>query len=151
MKVVQLLPVDEAGGVALPEAALPEWMKENCRATASFYKTAGYEPPWIGYVVVDHGRPVGGGAFKGPPKDGAVEIAYYTLPELEGQGYASATAAELVRIARSTMPDIVVTAQTLPQPNASNALLKKLGFVFRGSMMHPEDGEVWEWRLAAER
>jgi RimJ/RimL family protein N-acetyltransferase len=147
MKKVELVPIDEAGNAAVPAEAMTAMLKENCAATASFYRVVGFAPPWIGYVAVENGRPVGGGAFKGAPKDGSVEIAYYTLPELEGQGFASATARELLRIARSADPAIVITAQTLPVPNASNALLKKLGFAFRGALIHPEDGEVWEWRL----
>lgn len=148
MKLVQLLPIDESGAVAsLASESLPEMMRGNCDGTASFYRVVGFEPPWIGYVSVEEGRPVGGGAFKGAPQDGRVEIAYYTLPELEGRGYATATAAALIRIARLAMPDIVLTAQTLPEPNASNHLLQKLGFVFLGALHHPEDGEVWEWEL----
>ena len=122
-------------------------MRQNCEATVEFYKVVGFEPPWIGYVAVSEGRPVGGGAFKGRPQDNRAEIAYYTLPELENRGFAAATARELVRIARQARPGIIVTAQTLPTPNASNAVLKKLGFALKGSLLHPEDGEVWEWQL----
>ena len=150
MKTFQLLPVDRAGSVDMPAASLPDVMAQNCQATASFYQVVGFEPPWIGYVSVADGRPVGGGAFKGPPREGRVEIAYYTLPELEGQGFASATARELIRIARGAVPAIVVTAQTLPTRNASTALLERLGFAFQGALQHPEDGEVWEWHLMAQ-
>ena len=128
---------------------MPEVIRDNCVATASFYKIVGFEPPWIGYISLAEGKPVGGGAFKGPPRDNRVEIAYYTLEELEGRGFATATASELINIARSAVPTITVAAQTLPTPNASNALLKKLGFVLQGSLIHPEDGEVWEWQLKA--
>jgi len=148
MIAVQLLPIDEAGTVAsLPSDSLPEMMRGNCQGTASFYGVVGFAPPWIGYVSVADGKPVGGGAFKGAPQNGRVEIAYYTIAELEGQGYATATAAALIRMARDAMPEIVITAQTLPEPNASNHLLQKLGFVFLGALHHPEDGEVWEWEL----
>ncbi len=150
MKHVELVPIDPAGNLPTPMPMLPEMLRGNCEATAAFYKVAGFVPPWIGYVSVFEGRAVGGGAFKGAPRDNKVEIAYYTLPEFEGRGFASATARALVRIAKTADPGIVVTAQTLPAPNASNALLKKLGFTFQGSVVHPEDGEVWEWQLDAE-
>ena len=104
-------------------------------------------PPWIGYVSISGGQLVGCGGFKGPPVDNRVEIAYGTLPELEGQGYATATARALIELAKSTDATVLVTAQTLPEPNASNALLKKLGFSFAGVVAHPEDGDVWEWHL----
>jgi RimJ/RimL family protein N-acetyltransferase len=142
------VPIDRSGRIPIDLVVLPEMLRENCKATASFFEKVGYEPPWIGYVAMHEGRAVGGGAFKGPPRDNRVEIAYYTLPELERRGHATATARELVRIARATDPGIVVTARTLPVTNASNALLKKVGFAFMGSVVDPEDGEVWEWQLA---
>jgi [ribosomal protein S5]-alanine N-acetyltransferase len=151
MKTVELLPIDRLGDVPLPVDSLSDLMQENCKATASFYQGVGFELPWIGYVSVAEGRPVGGGAFKGPPRVNCVEIAYYTLPEFEGQGFASATARALVRIARRAMPAIIVTAQTLPTLNASNTLLKRLGFTFRGEVLHPEDGVLWEWQLHAHQ
>jgi [ribosomal protein S5]-alanine N-acetyltransferase len=151
VKTIQLLPIDQKGEAPLAMDRLPDMMRENCSATASFYGVVGFEPPWIGYMVVAEGRPVGGGGFKGAPQDNRVEIAYYTLPDHEGQGFASATAAALVDIARKAMPSVVVAAQTLPAPNASNTLLKKLGFRFAGSVFHPEDGEVWEWQLGPPR
>lgn len=151
MKSVQLVAIEESGALAAPIASCPDLIKQNGNATAEFYKIIGFKPPWIGYVSVSEGRAVGGGAFKGAPQDNRVEIAYYTLPELEGRGFASATARELIRLARSEVPRIVVAAQTLPAVNASSALLEKLGFVFHGSVLHPEDGEVWEWHLNARQ
>ena len=108
----------------------------------------GFDPPWIGYVSIVDGQPVGGGGFKGPPQGNRIEIAYYTLPDLEGRGHATATAKELLRVARSVAPGLVVAAQTLPHESASTSLLKKLGFELHGSLVHPEDGEVWEWRFS---
>jgi hypothetical protein len=35
---------------------------------------------------------------------------------------------------------------TLPELNASGALLKKVGFTLEGCVEHPEDGTVWQWR-----
>jgi ribosomal-protein-alanine N-acetyltransferase len=147
MKTVELLPIDQQGGVPLAMDRFPDFVRENCKAMAPYYEIVGFEPPWIGYISVADGLPVGGGAFKGPPRENRVEIAYYSVPELEGQGFASATARALITIAHATIPGIVVAAQTLPGPNASNALLEKLGFKFHGAILHPEDGEVWEWQL----
>jgi RimJ/RimL family protein N-acetyltransferase len=42
-------------------------------------------------------------------------------------------------------PRICVTAQTLPEANASTRVLRKLGFVLKGSVIDPEEGPVWEW------
>ena len=148
-KKAELLPIDATGGVTPPLSQLPDVMRQNCAATADFYKVVGFDPPWIGYVSLRDGHPVGGGAFKGRPQGNRVEIAYYTLPEAEGRGHATATARALVEIATSAVPGIVVAAQTLPHESASTSVLKKLGFALHGSLVHPEDGEVWEWRLTA--
>ena len=82
MHKLQLLPIDQSGGVALPTDVLPDFMRENCIATAAFYRMLGFQAPWIGYISTANGRPVGGGGFKGPPQTNRVEIAYYTLPEM---------------------------------------------------------------------
>ena len=151
MQAVKLLPIDKSGAVPGELATCPEMLRQNCELMAGFYNVVGFEPPWIGYISMSDGQPVGGAAFKGAPSGNRVEIAYYTLPELEGRGFATATAMELVRMARATQPALVIAAQTLPAPNASNAILEKLGFSFKGSVQHPEDGEVWEWQLVPGR
>lgn len=147
---VQLLAVDQQGALTTALLNCPEMIEQSCKFMGEFYKLVGFQPPWIGYVTVSDGRAVGGGAFKGPPQSNRVEIAYYTLLELVGRGFASATARELIRVARLTDPLLTIAAQTLPVVNASNTLLKKLGFTFQGALLHPEDGEVWEWHLAAQ-
>jgi ribosomal-protein-alanine N-acetyltransferase len=147
MKPLELVPIDRSGAPVKAVGALPEMVQLNCEGTAALYERTGFVPPWIGYVGVSAGRVVGGGGFNGPARDNRVEIAYYTVPELEGRGFATATARELIEIARSAVPDILLTAQTLPVENASNALLKKLGFRLAGTATDPEAGEVWEWHL----
>lgn len=100
--------------------------------------------PWAGYLAEDDGEFVGSCAYKTPPIAEEVEIAYFTFPEHEGRGIATRMAQHLVDIAFANGV-VRVKAQTLPEPNASTRLLEKLGFVFTGPVMHPEDGEVWEW------
>jgi hypothetical protein len=50
----------------------------------------------------------------------------------------------IARQADSTLP---IAAQTLPEENALTTILRKPGFRLLGSVHHPEDGEIWEWRL----
>ena len=77
-----------------------------------------------------------------------MEIAYHTFPEFEGQGVATAMARELVALALSQAPELVVAAQTLPEPNASHRILQKIGFRHVSTLEDPDEGEVWEWHLA---
>ncbi|QDU89396.1 hypothetical protein Pla175_27860 [Pirellulimonas nuda] len=110
-----------------------------------------YRPPWIGYVAVAENVCVGVCGFKHPPaKDEGVlrvEIAYCTLPEHEGLGFATAMASELIRLTNQADPTVIVAAQTLREEGASTTILRKLGFELWNEEIHPEDGEVWEWRI----
>jgi RimJ/RimL family protein N-acetyltransferase len=134
------------GSLVETVTALPAEIASNCASTADLYRRVGYVEPWVGYVAVDAGCAVGGGAFVGPPGDNRVEIAYYTLKEFEGRGLATQTAAGLVAIARRSLPGIVITAFTLPEQNASTRILQRLGFEHVGQANDPDAGEVWEWR-----
>lgn len=130
-----------------PLGELPEAILDVGRATAAFYDQAGFEPPWIGYVALDGDQPVGGGAFVGPPADGRVEIAYFTLPELRSRGHATRTAAQLIAIARHARPGIAIWAKTLPEPGPSASILARLGFRRAGTAVDHEIGEAWVWLL----
>ncbi len=145
---VSLLPIDRDGTPRGYEGSLPEETSEVFRATAELYLKVGFDEPWICYLALADGTPVGTCGFKSPPGDGRIEIAYFTFPLCEGRGFASAMAAELVAIARQHRPPVVVAAQTLPERNASHRVLEKLGFRHVDTIDHPEDGTVWEWQLS---
>lgn len=60
------------------------WDEPECvdvlKVFTAFYKKVGFEKPWIAYFVADQdGIIVGGGAYKGKPKDGVVDISYEGL------------------------------------------------------------------------
>jgi ribosomal-protein-alanine N-acetyltransferase len=144
---VSLIPIERDGTPRRRPASLPEAALEVLRATAALYARVGFEEPWIGYLAETQVATVGTCGYTAKPQRGRVEIAYFTFPEFEGRGYASAMAARLVRIARETDPEVVVAAQTLPERNASHRVLEKLGFRHVDTVDHPEEGKVWEWRL----
>lgn len=148
---IRLVAIERDGVADGFEVRLPEAAEEAVRGTVRLYDEVGYEEPWVGYLAIADRRPVGTCGFKSPPAAGRVEIAYFTFPGFEGRGVATAMASELVRLAWRGDPELVVAAQTLPRPGASTRVLEKLGFRLVGSIDHPEDGEVWEWRLAPER
>lgn len=143
---VVLIRCAQDGKPVTPVAVLPEELAANCAATADLYRRIGYIEPWVGYISVMGDVPVGGGAFVGPPKDGFVEIAYFTLPAFQRQGYAGQTAAGLVAIARAHDPAVGVKAFTLMEDNPSVRILRKLGFAIAGTAQDADAGEVWEWR-----
>jgi RimJ/RimL family protein N-acetyltransferase len=124
------------------------FLKDLCDATIAMYPNGAAIAPWTGYLAEERGAFVGTCAFKAPPESGVVEIAYFTFPGNEGRGIATAMAQRLVELAASHGVT-GIKAQTLPERNASTRVLEKLGFGFSGSVIHPEDGEVWEWRKDA--
>ncbi|ATS19625.1 hypothetical protein BRW62_10980 [Parathermosynechococcus lividus PCC 6715] len=147
---LSLIPIERNGSPRGYTGFLPEVTQEVFRATADLYTMVGFEEPWIGYLALANGIPVGTCGFKSPPHDGCIEIAYFTFPDFENRGVASEMAAALVAIARHHRPSIVVSAQTLPERNASHRVLEKLGFQHVETLKHPEDGTVWEWQLREE-
>lgn len=110
-----------------------------------YYASIGFNPPWISYFAYSDAELAGVCSFKGGPKQGKVEIAYFTFPEQEGQGYGTQMCAALLALARAADPEVIVTARTLPEANPSTSILKKNGFAFQGPVIDDEDGEVWEW------
>lgn len=146
---MRLIEVGETG--TLPEEIIvDDFLREVVEATVAHYRRTGFVPPWIGYVGLEDGLPVGVCGYKSQPVDGRVEIAYGTAPGHEGKGVATALAAELVKLARGDDASLTVFAQTLPEESASTSILKKLGFQMMRTVDHPEDGLVWEWELPAD-
>jgi len=142
---IALLPIERGGHADVPAGTSAPELRDVLAATAGLYESAGFVPPWICYVVTRDDRIVGTCGYKGPPRDGRVEIAYFTFPPNEGAGLATAMAQALVRIASRTDPRLVVFAQTLPDRNASHRVLEKLGFERAGLVENPEDGKILEW------
>lgn len=119
--------------------------QESLQMTIDFFQKVGYVPPWIGYYVERENNLVGVGAFKGPPVNGTVEIAYGTFEPYQQQGVGAGICTLLVDLALKTDPAVRITARTLPEENSSTRILRKNGFKMIGPVIDPEDGEVWEW------
>jgi [ribosomal protein S5]-alanine N-acetyltransferase len=140
-----LIPCGEDGFPSGP--AIPDELADLCRANAAHFRKVGHLPPWTGYLLRRGGEYFGGGAFVAPPRDGRVEIAYFTLPAHEGHGFGRLTATLLCDIARRADPGLELHAKTVPCENASTAILRGLGFRRAGSATDHEIGEAWAWSL----
>jgi RimJ/RimL family protein N-acetyltransferase len=112
-----------------------------------YYPIIGFHKPWVGYFTLKGNQVVGTGGFTGQPKDGKVEIAYWTFKEFEGQGIASFTCKELIIIAKTADPEIIITAKTAPENNASTKILQNNGFSFTEIVQDDEIGDAWLWML----
>jgi RimJ/RimL family protein N-acetyltransferase len=123
-------------------------VRDIVQQTLSWLSSAPREPPWGGYLAVGETERwvVGTCGFKTAPKeDGSIEIAYFTFPSFENQGYATAMAQKLIAVASASPAVHCVIAHTLPQRNASARVLEKVGMCFVGEANDPEDGRVWRW------
>jgi ribosomal-protein-alanine N-acetyltransferase len=98
------------------------------------------------FVTGDPPELVGWGGFKGPPKDGVVEVGYEIAEARRGRGLATAAATAMVAEALADDRVTTVIAHTLPERNASSRVLEKVGFTYDGEAA--EDGEVvWRYSL----
>jgi [ribosomal protein S5]-alanine N-acetyltransferase len=100
------------------------------------------------FVTGDPPELVGWGGFKGPPNDGVVELGYEIAESHRGRGLATAATRAMLAEAFSDDAVTAVIAHTLPQRNASNRVLEKVGFTFDREVQ--EDGEV-VWRFTLPR
>jgi len=145
--VLRLVAIGRDGNRNPHVEAVSDIVVDVVAATVQMYAEVGFAPPWIGYLAVVNDVCVGACGFKMAPKHGRAEIAYFTFPDHERRGYATSMARALVDVAGAADPRVIVTAQTLPEKNASTRILEKLGFRLRGPVEHPEDGTVWQWEL----
>jgi RimJ/RimL family protein N-acetyltransferase len=93
---------------------------------------------------------VGWGGFKGPPREGAVELGYAVSPAWEGRGIATAAVAELLRDAYAAPEVRSVIAHTLPETGPSVRVLGKSGFVYESAVIVRGVGTTWRFRHVRE-
>jgi RimJ/RimL family protein N-acetyltransferase len=94
---------------------------------------------------------IGMGGFKGEVNEsGVVEIGYSIAPAYRRRGLATEAARGLIGYAFSHPQVKRVDAHTLPEKNASTRVLERVGMKHIGTVIDPEDGEVWHWSLSRE-
>lgn len=101
------------------------------------------------FVLAEPHALVGFGGFKGPPREGAVELGYAVAPGFEGRGVATAAVAELVREAFEAPEVRRVLAHTLAEPGPSVRVLQKSGFVYDGRAPGHDVVQTWRFHLDA--
>ena len=122
-----------------------EDLREGLYMTIEYYKTIGFNPPWIGYCAKINDILVGSAGYKGQPVNNKIEIAYGTFPNFRNQGIGTEICKQLVVLAVKTDPSIIITARTLAENNYSTKILEKNNFKFLGPVWDKDDGSVWEW------
>jgi ribosomal-protein-alanine N-acetyltransferase len=89
---------------------------------------------------------VGWGGFKGPPRDGVVELGYAIAPDWERRGIATAAVGELLREAYAAPGVRSVIAHTLPETGPSVRVLGKAGFQYESAVVSDGVGTTWRFR-----
>jgi RimJ/RimL family protein N-acetyltransferase len=118
----------------------PQWLEQ--------LRVAKGVNPWtFGFAVVgpEGGEVIGNASFKGPPVDGAAEVAYAIVPAWQGKGFATAALGKLIVFAAADGRVRRLCAHTLPENNPSTRVLAKNGFTKTGEVVDPDDGPVWRW------
>lgn len=108
---------------------------------------------WFFYMIIHKKNKelIGTGGFKGKPDhEGTVEIGYEIRPDYREQGYATETAAALIRFAFSQPAVQKVVAHTLEEYNPSVKVLQNNQLKFAGAFPDQEDGKLWRWELKRE-
>lgn len=133
------------------DKSIEMYSSENCQMILNtydeYYQKIGYNLPWVGYFIIKENKIVGSCGFTGQPKNGIVEIAYWTFNEWEGQGIASFACRELVLFSQQYDPGIIITAKTAPEQSASTSVLTKNGFAYTEMVQNEEIGEALLWTL----
>ena len=106
--------------------------------------------PWGPRLFLTEDPPelVGWGGFKGAPRDGTVELGYEIAEARRERGLATAAARAMAGEAFADPRVGEVIAHTLPEHNASNHVLEKLGFGFGEET---QEGEQVVWRFSLPR
>jgi ribosomal-protein-alanine N-acetyltransferase len=144
---IELLPIKEFLDENTEFITHPD-CSESLEMSVMFYSRVGYCIPWVGYYASANGKLVGSCGFKGRPIEGKVEIAYGTFPSFQHHGIGTEICRALVLLAKTTDPTIKITARTLMEENYSAKILRRNGFLWKGIVLDPDDGEVWEWEYA---
>lgn len=108
---------------------------------------------WWMYLMIHSAdrKLIGLVGYKGKPDEtGMVEIGYSLSTRYRLRGLATEAARALVNHAFSHPEIKRVLAHTLPDRNGSVRVLEKLGMKFVGTVIDPDDGEVWQWSLVRE-
>lgn len=141
---------DEPLAAALGHPVVPEWATFPAALRRTRDSLAAADTPW-GPRLFLAGEPpelVGWGGFKGPPRNGVVELGYEIAESRRGRGLATAAARAMVAEALADDRVTTLIAHTLPERNASTRVLEKVGFRFDAE---GREREATVWRFALSR
>jgi RimJ/RimL family protein N-acetyltransferase len=142
---------DDALARVLGHAVAPGWatFPGRLRQLRAELAASGDGADWGTRLFVTEEPPelVGWGGFKGPPRDGAVEVGYEIAACRQGRGLATGALRAMLAEALADQRVTAVIAHTLPERNASNHILETAGFRFEWPAT-VRGMAVWRYALA---
>ena len=142
--MIELVPIQPTFEANTEFNSIPD-CADTLNVCIEYYKTIGFNVPWICYYARRDMELVGSAAFKGGPVDNKVEIAYGTIERFRSKGIGKEICRALVELALKTDPSVIITARTLPENGHSTKILERNGFKLLGMIWDKDDGDVWEW------
>jgi ribosomal-protein-alanine N-acetyltransferase len=141
---------DQALAVALGHHVVPGWVTftEALQPTRNAVAADPSRLKWGTrfFVTGDPPELVGWGGFKGPPRDGVVEVGYEIAESRRGRGFGTDATRAMVAEAFDDERVSKVIAHTLAERNASTRVLEKAGFTYDAETR--DRGElVWRYSL----
>ena len=116
------------------------------------HMTDGTPAGWCStYYVVRNGDQavVGSCGFKGPPKNGSVEIGYGVAPDCRNEGLATEAVRALLGLAFESGQVQEVLAQVSPANLSSTRVVLKLAFKRAGEQVDHDNELLVQWVAAA--
>jgi ribosomal-protein-alanine N-acetyltransferase len=130
-------------GASVPDNWPPETLADALPLFLRWLEAAPEGVGWFAWYALATGDGatapvlVASGGFKGPPRNGTVEIGYAVLDQFQGRGYAIEMVGALVGWAQGQPGVARVVAQTEWANAASVRVLSKAGFVPSGPTTEP--------------
>ena len=139
---------DTVGRRALEGALPPDFVARR----ALEHMTDGTPAGWCStyYVVRNRDQAVVGSCgFKGPPKNGSVEIGYGVAPDSRNEGIATEAVRALLGLAFESGQVQAVLAQVSPANLSSTRVVLKLAFKRAGEQVDHDNELLVQWVAAA--
>ena len=142
---IRLVRCDALGHLTEPIGDVSETFYDHVRGMIDLYAEIGYARPWVSYAAVLQARVVGGGAFVGPPTNGAAEVAFFTLAPYERRDFETAIVRALLDIAAREEPGIKVYTKTRPQCSWASQVMRRLTFGWAPARHWQLTEATWLW------
>lgn len=152
--IAAILDSDEAISQYLNIKVAPKWSTfgpDVFKFTLQKIKDKEDQLGWLSYLPIlkKTNTLIGSCGYKGKPdENGVVEIGYEVAERFQNNGLATEIAESLAAYAFKQNGVRKVLAHTLPEMNASVAVLQKNGFIKTAEIEDEEDGNIWRWELS---